>query len=160
MGKYLWIVVAVAVVAVVYFMGGDWASKYNGVETKSPSPSSVAGGTVKKPVATKSSAPTSTKSYTELVKEYEGRRIQFDDSCLMAPLTAQNPTYKNGTVIMLDNRSASARTITVGGTKYQLGSYGYKIITLSGTNLPKELLLSCDSAGVVGKILLQAQILQ
>lgn len=157
MGKYLWIVVIVAVAAVVYFMGGDWASKYTGVETKSPSPSPVAGGTVNKRVVKPSTAPVSTKSYTELVKEYEGRRIQFDERCQVIP---QSPTYKNGTSVMLDNRSAGARSVMVGGTKYDLSAYGYRVITLSSSSLPKELAVSCGSSGNVGKILLQAQILQ
>lgn len=159
MGKYLWIVVGVVVLVAIYFMGGDWMGKNTGDEATSlsPSPSSK---TVAKTVVKTSPAPTSTKSYTELVKEYEGRRIQFDNNCLITPLRSEGLTYKAGTSIMLDNRSASARTISVGETKYSLVSYGYKIVTLSGSNLPRELLLNCDSSGTVGKILLQAQILQ
>ena len=61
---------------------------------------------------------------------------------------------------MLDNRSGDARTITLAGTKYQLSGYGYALVTLSSQSLPKEMLLSCGSAVNVGKILLQAQILQ
>lgn len=157
MGKYLWIVVIVAVAAVVYFMGGDWAGKYTGIVTKSPSPSPVAGVAVKKPVAKQSTAPVSAKSYSDTVKEYEGRRIQFDERCQVIP---QSPTYKNGTSIMLDNRSAGARSVMVGGAKYDLSAYGYRIVALSSPSLPKELAVSCGSSGNVGKILLQAQILQ
>lgn len=120
------------------------------------SPSPVAGAAVKS-VAKQSTVPTSTKSYTELVKEYEGRRIQFDERCQVTP---QGPTYKNGTSIMLDNRSASAKSVMVGGTKYDLVAYGYRVVTLSSSSLPKELAVSCGSSGNVGKILLQAQILQ
>ena len=89
--------------------------------------------------------------------EFEGRRIQFDERCQVTP---QNPTYKNGTSIMLDNRSANARTVVVGGTKYDLTAYGFRIVTLSSSSVPKELAVSCGSSGNVGKILLQAQILQ
>lgn len=124
------------------------------------SPSPVA-GTATKPVGKKSTVPAfvpaSTKSYSEFVKEYEGRRIQFDERCQVIP---QNPTYKNGTSILLDNRSASVRTVMVGGMKYDLVAYGYRVVTLSSPSLPKELSLSCGSAGNVGVILLQAQILQ
>ncbi len=149
------------VVAAVYFMRGKWVGqvgKYVGVETTSPSPSPVAGAVVK-PVAKKagSTTPTSTKSYTELVKEYEGRRIQFDDRCQVTP---QSSTYKNGTSVMLDNRSASPRTVMVGGVKYDFVAYGYRVVTLSNSSLPKELAVSCGSSGDVGRILLQAQILQ
>ena len=157
-GKYLWILVGLVVVAVVYFTGGKWSGQDVGVESvsSSPSPGPVK-GLVTKPVAKKSVTPTSTKSYTEFVKEYEGRRIQFDERCQVTP---QNPTYKNGTSILLDNRSASAKTVTVGGTKYDLIAYGYRVVTLSSSSLPKELAVSCGSSGNVGKILLQAQILQ
>ena len=159
MNKTWWLVFAVVVV-----LGGWWA--YSG---KAPSLSDVglqnpygaspspASGTTVKPVAKQSTAPVSAKSYSDAVKEYEGRRIQFDERCQVVP---QNPTYKNGTSIMLDNRSASARSVMVGGTKYDLSVYGYRIVTLSSPNLPKELAVSCGSSGNVGKILLQAQILQ
>jgi hypothetical protein len=138
-------------------MGGQWTGQYLGVETTSPSP--VKGTVVPKPgfIIKKTPAPTPAKSYSDTVKEYEGRRIQFDERCQVVP---QSPTYKNGTSIMLDNRSASARSVMVGGTKYDLTAYGYKIVTLSSLSLPKELAVSCGSSGNVGKILLQAQILQ
>ena len=156
MGKYLWIVVGVVVLVVIYFMGGEWMGKNIGDETGSLSPSPVSGA-VNKPAAKQSTAPVSTKSYTELVKEYEGRRIQFDQYCQATP---KDITYKNGTSIMLDNRSGDARTITLAGTKYQLSGYGYTTVTLSSQSLPKEMLLSCGSGINVGRILLQAQILQ
>jgi len=157
MGKYYWILAGVAIVVVIYFMGGKWTGQvgqYIGIEP-SPSPSSATGATAK-PVAKKSVTPLP-KSYTELAKEYEGRRIQFDDRCQMIPLS---PTYKNGTSVMLDNRSTSTKSVTIGSVKYDLSAYGYRVITLSSSSLPKELAVSCGSAVNVGKILLQATILQ
>jgi hypothetical protein len=161
MGKNIWVLVALVVIVAVYFTGGKWLDKYSGVVgTTSPSPSSSsssAPGTTVKPVVGKSPAPVSNKSYTELVKEYVGRIIQFDDRCQINP---KDPKFKNGTSIMLDNRSAIARTVTVGTAKYDLAGYGYKLITLSSPSLPKELNITCGSSGNVGKILLQATILQ
>lgn len=158
MGKYFWVLAGLVVVFVIYyFSGGKLTDKYSGVETMSPSPSSAVAGSVVKPATKGKTAPTSIQSYTQLVKEYEGRRIQFDERCQATP---KDPTFKNGTSILLDNRSASPRTVAVGGTEHYLIAYGYKIITLSSSNLPKELLVSCGSSGNVGKILLQAQILQ
>ena len=157
MGKYYWILAGVVIVVVIYFMGGKWTGQvgqYIGIEP-SPSPSSATGATAK-PVAKKSVTPLP-KSYTELAKEYEGRRIQFDDRCQMIPLS---PTYKNGTSVMLDNRSTSTKSVTIGSVKYDLSAYGYRVITLSSSSLPKELAVSCGSAVNVGKILLQATILQ
>lgn len=92
------------------------------------------------------------QTYTALVKEYEGRRIQFDINCQAIPSSV---TYKNGTKVMFDNRSGDARIITVGGVQYNVAGYGYKILTLSSPTLPKNLLLSCGAAVNVGQILLQ-----
>ena len=156
MNKTWWIVLVIVVVGAWLAYSNKMPSLPGLVGQNQLSPSPVA-GTAAKPVVKKSTVPVSTKNYTELVKEYEGRRIQFDDRCQTTP---QNPTYKNGTSILLDNRSASIRTVVVGGTKYDLVAYGYRVVTLSSSSLPKELLLSCGSSGNVGKILLQAQILQ
>jgi len=154
------------VVLVVIVIGAWWAYSnkvpslsslpgLGGLNQSSPTP---VAGTTAKSVAKKSTAtPAPSGNYTALVKEYEGRRIQFDERCQVTP---QSPTYKNGTSVMLDNRSASARAIMVGGTKYDLIAYGYRIVTLSSPSLPKEMAVSCGSSGNVGKILLQAQILQ
>ncbi len=159
-GKYLWILAAVVVVVGLYFMRGNpVVQNLGGGNNLYPSSSSVPGAVVK-PVVKKpgvTTTPVYTKSYGDAVKEYAGRVIQFDERCQVTP---QGPTYKNGTRIMLDNRSASARTVMIGTTKYDLGAYGFRIVTLSSPNLPKELAVSCGSSGNVGNILLQAQILQ
>lgn len=161
MGKYLWILVGLVVVAVAYFFGGKWTGQNVGLETGSPSPSSVAGtakSTVKKNITP---APAPATSYTQLVKEYIDRRIQFSDSYYgNCEATPSSPVFKNGASILLDNRTSSAKVITVGANKYSLAAYGYQVVTLSSSNLPKELLLSCGSTVNTGKILLQAQILQ
>ena len=150
MGKYLWILVVVAVGAGVYFSGGwKWAGKFR-AET---SPTPVAG--VNQAIVKIGSAATASVTYTNLVKTYTNKRIQFDINCQAIP---NNVTYKSGTTIMLDNRSGDARTISVGSTKYQLAGYGYAIITLYSKTLPKDLYLNCGSAVNVGKILLQALI--
>jgi hypothetical protein len=100
----------------------------------------------------KSGTAKQTVIYTDLVKKYEGRRIQFDINCQAIP---NNITYKNGTEVMFDNRSGDARIITVGGVQHQLAGYGYKILTLTSSSLPKNLLISCGAAVNVGQILLQ-----
>ncbi len=92
------------------------------------------------------------KTYDQLVKDFSGRRIQFDITCQAIP---NNVTYKNGTQVMFDNRSGDARWISVGGAEYYLSGYGYKVLTLSSKTLPKNLYLNCGSAVNVGQILLQ-----
>ena len=161
MNKKIWLAIAIAVVvAVVYMWTGKGPSFVSDQSANpSPSPSSsptqqTAKSSVKK---TGDTAPSSTKTYSELVKEYEGRRIQFDDRCQVLPL---NPVYKNGTSIMLDNRANTARVIKIGSTSYSLSSLGYKVVTLNSSSLPQELSVTCGSSGNVGKILLQAMISQ
>lgn len=161
MKKIYWALVVIAVIAVVgYFKMGSKSLPYVGYQgASSPSPSSSPVKTVYKPKA--KSAPTSNSdsgtamAYTDLVKQYTDRRIQFDDNCQTTPSA---PTYKNNTSILLDNRSATARVVSVNGVKYQLGGYGYKVITLSSTTLPREMSVDCGSRYNVGRILLQAKI--
>jgi len=98
------------------------------------------------------STATQTQTYTALVKQYEGRRIQFDMGCQAIPGQA---TFKNGTKVMFDNRSGDARIITIGGIQYNFAGYGYKILTLTSKTLPSNILLSCGAAVNVGQILLQ-----
>ncbi len=162
--KYLWVLIVVGAIAGTYYWGGVWLNKIGVnvpgviVPTSSPSPGGTGGTTAKTIVVKKiSTATASPKTYTDLIKTYANTRIQFDINCQAIP---GNVTYKNGTTIMLDNRSGDARTITLAGTKIQLAGYGYAIATLRSTVLPKEMLLSCGSAINVGRILLQALILQ
>ena len=148
--------IVVVLVAVLGFWlmgrGGKFAGDYvSPTATPTLSPGAKAPS---KPGA-KTSPAASTKSYTELVKEYDGRRIQFDERCQVVP---KDPTYKNGTSVMLDNRSGSAKTIKVGDKSYNLQGYGYWIVNLSSPSLPKELTVGCGAAVNVGKILLQAQL--
>ncbi|MEK7506554.1 MAG: hypothetical protein AAB566_00670 [Patescibacteria group bacterium] len=161
MNKYLWVLVIVVAAAAVYFLAGAKSQQYLGylgLESISPSPSDTPVGTAAKKTATKvaTPGPTPSQPYSQLVKEYEGRRIQFDDRCQAIP---KDPTYKNGTAIMLDNRSAQVRVVTVGGVQYSLAGYGYRLLSLSSPSLPKELSISCGLVLNVGRILLQAQIL-
>lgn len=155
--KRLWyvvIAVAILVVLAVLLRGtGEWSgsqSQSTATPTVSPSVSasatpSVSPKTTIKPVPAPS-------SYGEAVKQYETRRIQFDMYCQANPV---NNTYKNGTSIMLDNRSGDARIITVGGVQYRLDGYGWKIITLSSKTLPATLAVDCGAGRNVSKILLQ-----
>lgn len=158
--KTLWITVAVVVVVLI----AVWASRTdnvdnlnligdNGAASPSPTPSLASGAAKSK--ATPSAIPGAV-NYSQLVEEYEGRRIQFDDRCQMTPVS---PTFKNGTKIMLDNRSGIGKTVTINNQKYQVVGYGYQLLILSSNSLPQTMNVGCDSSVNVGKILLQAKIL-
>lgn len=152
-------VVAGAVVTVYFLINKGPSYVVTNEESTNPSPSSNISLTAKTP-AKKSAVATvlpGTTAYSDLVKQYEGKRIQFDDRCQAIPLM---PTYKNGTSIMLDNRSSSPRVIKIGSVSYSLVGYGYRVVTLNSPSLPQELSVSCGSSNNVSKILLQAIISQ
>ncbi len=155
--KMVWVVVVVVVIAAVWWIEGGNKSmvgqnQYGMSPTPTPSATPKSNSVVKK----SGSSITSPKTYNQLVNEYAGRIVQFDASCQIIPSA---PTFKNGTTIMLDNRSDMVRIISIAGVKYTLDKYGYKVITLTSPKLPKQLSINCDNKVNVGSILLQATIL-
>ncbi|MBI2068910.1 MAG: hypothetical protein HYT67_02315 [Candidatus Yanofskybacteria bacterium] len=151
------LVVVVLVVALGYWLMGREGGFPTG-NSVYPTPTPSSSPAAKAPAKSGAKvSPAPSRPYGDLVKEYEGRRIQFDQRCQVVP---NDPTYKNGSSVMLDNRSNNPVTVKVGNTSYSLAGYGYQIINLSSTSLPKELVVSCGSAGNVGKILLQANLNQ
>ena len=165
--KTLWAAVAiVAVLLIWWFMKGGGIPEYGiGQPTESPSaePASgtqsqgqsqsgqtgvVPGGT---PVAL------NLQAYSDLVRQYEGRRVEFDERCQMRP---NDVTFKNGTVVMFDNRSPQTKTIKIGSQSYSLQAYGYRVLTMNSQNVPLSLNVGCDNVPSVGRLLLQANILE
>ena len=157
--KVLWavIIVAVLVVGWIFFRGGDnLLGPVTGTASPTVSPGTVprtgtgagSGGVIPggTPVAQ------NLQNYSELVNQYAGRRVEFDEGCQMRPADV---TFKNGTVVMFDNRSGDARTITIDGIKYIFPGYGYRLMTLSNPTLPHTANLSCGSAVNVGSVLIQ-----
>jgi hypothetical protein len=145
-------VVVILLVVVVMLRGKDGALNPDASPTPTASPSvSVSPTATPKPAATAKPAAIPT-NYGAAVVQYADRRIQFDMYCQANPV---NNTYKNGTSIMLDNRSGDARTIVVNGVHYALAGYGWKIITLSAKSIPATWAVDCGAARNVSKILLQ-----
>lgn len=89
------------------------------------------------------SASAATISYQDALVKYADARIQLNDQCQATPSVA---TYKNGTVIMLDNRAAVSRNIHL-GTYFTIKGYGFKLVKLTaGSTLPETLLLDCGTS--------------
>ena len=150
--KKYWFLVAIAVVMTFLFLRGGGYEGGGPLSSVSPT-ATPAKAKYKAPGVTKYPTPLpSVSGYSEAVKQYEGRRIQFDQYCQANPVSS---TYKNGTTIMLDNRSGDPRIVQVDGKSYNLAGYGYKLVSLSSTTLPQTYTLNCGSAVNVGKILLQ-----
>jgi len=65
--------------------------------------------------------------YGETANTYDGHRFQFSSNCNQ--VSPNSMVIKKGLKIMLDNREDKAHTFTFIGQKYQVGPYGYVIIT-------------------------------
>ena len=92
-------------------------------------------------------------TYQDAIAKYGDRRIQFLPSCQANPHTV---TFKNKTELMLDNRSANARSIHMGtlGT-FPIKAWGFKIIDLTSTMLPNVLAIDCDQLQNVALLTIQ-----
>ncbi len=94
-----------------------------------------------------------TLSYAQALQRYADKRIQFDTDCQAIPNRA---TFKNGTTIMLDNRSGQARTIHIGSLgDYSVKAWGFKIVTLSSGMLPNPAAVDCGTQENVAIITVQ-----
>lgn len=93
-------------------------------------------------------------NYSQLVAEYQGRRLQFDMNCQVSPSSV---TYKRGTKVMFDNRSGDPRYIRIGPVSYYFPGYGFRILTMSASTaaLPYTVVIDCGSAQNVGNIIIQ-----
>lgn len=79
----------------------------------------------KKPAAP---APVEKRSYTELIALYKGKTVQFGAACQVLTSTQ---VYKVGSEILLDNRNSVPVAIKLGANVYNLGAYGYKVVSLN-----------------------------
>lgn len=155
--KIVWVVVAilviVAIAGVVY---------YGKSKKQTPEPQPQSTGTVDNQaeilVGTEKTgvilAPKTEAilSYQQVVDKYQGYRFQFNDQCTAIPTAS---TYKTGTRVMFDNRSAQQKTITLDGKGYKIGSYGFIIIPLSASTLPHTIKVDCDEQYNAAQIYLQ-----
>lgn len=168
-----WIILAVIVVVALVvwnlfdFRGGEQATPTpmaGGISSPTPqSPSGGSGGSSGSGAGQGSGSgqgsvftQTQVQNYSQLVNEYEGRRIQFDESCQINPNTV---TFKKGTTVMFDNRSNTTKTLIIAGQTQVFPPYGYKLLTLNSQMVPITLTISCDNRPNIGSILLQANIL-
>ncbi len=90
-------------------------------------------------------------AYADALKKYADKRLQVTPTCQITP---NNVTYKNGTTIMIDNRSDKPKAMKVGST-FTIPAYGFKIVTLSSGTLPATFLIDCDKQQNAGTIILQ-----
>src|SRR3989338_2024412 len=81
-------------------------------------------------------------NYQQAMEQFEGYRIQFAPNCLPNPTSM---TVKNGTKILLDNRSADGHEITIDGVPHRLWGYEFETVTMSSDKLPHTAIIDCRS---------------
>ena len=151
--KNLWIGLGVVVVLglLIWWYGASNNSK---IEDEAMTPSETTDVDSTEDTSTGSvntGAPAASLSYQQALVTYKDKRLQITNTCQVSP---NNVTYKNGTSIMLDNRSAVTRTIKLGST-YSIKAYGFKIVKLNSATVPATWLMDCDSSQNVATILIQ-----
>ncbi len=92
---------------------------------------------------------TNALSYEEALKSYQGRVMQFDANCRVAPVTTVVPVKS---VVMLGNQSKWQRSVIVGPRTYSIAPYDY---VLASFNSPSQNGITCDSVQDVGIISVQ-----
>lgn len=152
--KTIWAIIIVVVVAlVIFFISRDKGSV--NIETPvtentqtTETTNGVTGQTTSK---NKTITPVSSTSYENALAQYRDRRIQLGTDCQATP---SNVTYKNGTSIMVDNRSTETRTVRV-GSNYTIAPWSFKIINLTSSTIPATWLVDCGAQQNVATILIQ-----
>ncbi len=134
----------IAGLAVVIVGAGNWMNVQNG------DLSSLISKKVKTPVATvKPAASTDNAGYNQALVSYKNSRIQFNQACQVTP---SNASFKNGTSVLLDNRSKTAHTVSFNGATYSLPAYGYQVVVVSSSTAPSKLGINCDGTVNTGTI--------
>ncbi len=95
--------------------------------------------------------PVAPLSYQEALNKYADARIQIGVSCQVTPA---NSTYKNGTTLMLDNRTSESKDIKL-GTAFSIAPYSFKLVKLESANLPATWLMDCDNMRNVATVFIQ-----
>ena len=85
------------------------------------------------------------KSYETWVDELdaENKYTVIDDTC--SNIKPSNVTYKNNSLIMLDNSaSPNSHILKIGNLNHNLAAGKWYLITLSSSTLPADLVIFCE----------------
>jgi hypothetical protein len=134
------------IIVLVLVIYGLWLLKHDPVSNSNTN--SIANNTANNP---NTYVPNEQLNYSQALERYNARRIQLDASCQSSP---RGMSVKNGTHIMIDNRSNMNRTIIL-DTAYNIPAYGFKIVQIKSSALPATWLLDCDNFQNVATILVE-----
>lgn len=90
-------------------------------------------------------------TYTEAIKIYATRRIQFDSNCAMSP---NGSVFKNPATLMFDNRSDAKRTFYLDRQAHSIPAYDYVILKVAAPILPHTVIVDCGTGRNTGTIIL------
>jgi len=144
----VWVVVAVIVVIIVVLIARSYKRGAatpidQGAVTTVDDQNATAGVTATEDVSKGSVTTAAPISYAKALVDYKDRRVQFGVMCETTPSAS---TFKNGTVIMLDNRAGEARTFHLGSMgDIAIKAWGFKLIKLSVAATPNALAIDCGS---------------
>lgn len=150
---WVWIVVIVIVVIGLVL----WATKSSApivVQNTTPTTDNTALQVGSEDLSTGSvntGAKAATIAYADALIKYKDARLQLDKTCQTSP---DKMTFKNGAILMVDNRAPVARTVKVGST-FPISAYGFKLVKLSSAKLPATWLVDCDKSQNVSSILIE-----
>jgi hypothetical protein len=157
-----WVIVVIVLILIIGFAvkkhNADYAStdQQQAVTPSAIEPTEdISAGSIHATSVTGGSAVTI--AYADALVKYANTRIQLDmpdikgSACTATPSSV---TYKNGTTIMIDNRTPNVVTVKV-GVPYTVKGYGFKLINLSSSTLPATWLIDCGSQQNVATILIQ-----
>ncbi len=100
--------------------------------------------------STKTPASTVNLTYDQALALYRSKGLlQFDARCQS---NQSSLVVKTGSKIMFDNRSGDPRKFNIGGVNYNIGGYGFLILTMKG---PGTVAVDCGSAQNVAKIIIE-----
>ena len=152
---WIWIVVILVVVVGLVF----WATRSSAPTVVNSTPTVPVDNTALQVQSTEDlsagsvdvGATAATISYTNALIKYKDARLQLDKTCQATPY---NMTFKNNSLLMVDNRAPVARTVHIGSI-FPIKAYGFKIIKLSSVKLPATWLVDCDKMQNVATILIE-----
>ena len=152
---WIWIVVVLVVVVGLVF----WATRSSAPTVVNSTPTVPVDNTALQVNSTEDlsvgsvdvGAKAATIAYTDALIKYKDARLQLDKTCQASPY---NMTFKNNSLLMVDNRAPVARTVHIGSI-FPIKAYGFKIIKLSSAKLPATWLVDCDKMQNVATILIE-----
>ncbi len=91
-------------------------------------------------------------TYEQAMGKYGSNRIQLDPQC---NAISSQMTVKNGTELMLDNRSSEERVVVFNLKNYKIPAYGFVVVKAQASSVPTVTFIDCDQQQNVATVSIQ-----